>query len=66
MALVEAKLVKLLTKDNEGKYVNVETVEVPAQEVVRTSVFVSQESITETENNFEYTGLLYVAIPVIP
>lgn len=35
MALVNAKLIRLTTKDGSGLFQNVETVEVPAQEVLK-------------------------------
>ena len=49
MAMIKCKLVKLLTKDANGLFVNVETVEIPAQEVVRTEVFVSDATVNTTQ-----------------
>lgn len=66
MALVEAKLIQLLTKDEDGLFVNAETVEIPAQTVLRASVFVTQAKIDETAANYQQTGLLYVDITPEP
>lgn len=66
MALVEAQLVQLLSKDENGLFVDQETVEIPAQNILRESVFVSQESIDQTAANYTHTGLLYRPIVVEP
>lgn len=64
MAKVEARLIRCLTKDAEGKFVNAETVEVPGIEVLRTSIYIDEAAVAETLANFEYTGLLYEQINI--
>jgi len=68
MALVECKVIKATTKDVNGNWVYSETVTIPGWEVVRESIFVSQETIDEHDNNFGYVGILYLPIepPEIP
>lgn len=62
MALVNAKLVKLLKKNAEGEFITDEVVEEPGVQVLRSSVLVSPETISESEGNYKSTGLLYISL----
>lgn len=50
------KFVRLTSKDPKGKFVNSKD----GRTTIRTKVVVSEDTVKETEANFETTGLLYI------
>lgn len=63
MALVNAKLVRFLMKDENHQYItDQETIAVPAQEVLRDSVMVTQAEIDASAASVQTTGQMYVEI----